>query len=242
MDELRTTASRRAAFLAGLQAELPIMLGVSPFGLIFGAVAVQVGVPPPLAQGTSSIIFAGSAQFISAPMLAAGVPLLIVVLTVFVVNLRHALYSASLAPYVEPFHPLWKMLLAYLLTDEAYAVVITHYTKNPDAPNKQWYFLGAGLTLWVLWQISTAVGILIGAQVPPEWSLDFALPLTFIALIIPHLGSRAHMLTAIVAGLGAVAVYAFPYKLGLILATALGIAAGMIVSALLPDPKVRRES
>lgn len=218
------------------------MLGVVPFGFIFGAVAVQLGVPAALAQGTSSIIFAGSAQFISAPMLAAGVPLLIVVLTVLVVNLRHALYSASLAPYLEPFHPRWKLLLAYLLTDEAYAVVITHYTRHPDAPNKQWYLLGAGLTLWVLWQISTAIGILIGAQVPPEWSLEFALPLTFIALLIPHLGSRAHLITAVVAGLTAVAAFALPYKLGLILATLLGIATGVIVSALFPDRQERPQS
>ena len=104
-----------------------------------------------------------------------------IVLTTFVVNLRHALYSASVAPYLKRLNSGWKMLLAYLLTDEAYAVAITHYAQGGNGTRKHWYFFGAGLTLWTSWQASTAVGILLGAQVPASWSLDFTLPLTFIA-------------------------------------------------------------
>jgi predicted branched-subunit amino acid permease len=111
---------------------------------------------------------------------------LVIVAVVFVVNLRHALYSASVAPHMKHLGPAWKAVLAYLLTDEAYAVVITRYNKPGDCSRKHWYFLGAGLTLWSSWQISTAVGILVGSRIPENWPLSFMLPLTFIALRFPR--------------------------------------------------------
>lgn len=226
----------RQEFFAGLRAELPIILGVFPFGLIFGALAVQYGLPAFIGQAMSSIMFGGSAQFISTPLFAAGTPALIVILTVFIVNARHALYSATLAPYLEKLSPWWKIVLAYLLTDEAFVVAVTHYQKGSVKEavnsNKHWYFLGAGVTLWSFWQLSTAIGLFIGGQVPPEWSLDFALPLTFIALVVPNLKTRANLGAAVVAGIVGVAAYLLPYKLGLMLAAGLGITAGMVVSQL----------
>ncbi|MBI5305957.1 MAG: AzlC family ABC transporter permease [Chloroflexi bacterium] len=224
-------SSSRSEFFAGFKAQLPLMVGVIPFGLIYGALAIQLNVPAPIAQGMSSIIFAGSAQFIGAPLVAAATPGIIIVLTVFVVNLRHALYSASVAPYLKPLHPLWKVALAYLLTDEAYAIAITHYQAEGDGRHKHWFFLGTGLALWLCWQASTAVGIFIGAQVPSNWSLDFALPLTFIAIVIPMLKNRAYGIAALVAGVVGVATIGLQYKLGLMLAAILGITVGMIVEA-----------
>ncbi len=224
-------SSPRSEFFAGLRAQLPLMVGVMPFGLIYGALAIQLNVPAPIAQAMSSIIFAGSSQFVGAPLIAAATPGVVVVLTVFVVNLRHALYSASLAPYLEHLAPAWKMLLAYLLTDEAYAMAITHYQKDGDARYKHWFFLGTGLTLWTVWQISTAIGIFIGAQVPSSWSLDFALPLTFIAIVVPMLKHRPHVVAALVAGSVGTLALGLPYKLGLMLAAVLGILVGMIVES-----------
>ncbi len=221
-----TTA--RSEFFAGVHAQLPLLLGVIPFGLIYGALAIQLGVPASLAQAISSIVFAGAAQFVSAPLVATATPGIVIVFTVFIVNLRHALYSASLAPYLERLSPAWKMLLAYLLTDEAYAMAITHYQKDGDARFKHWFFFGTGLALWVCWQISTAIGIFVGAQVPSSWSLDFALPLTFIAIVMPMFKRRSHGLTAFVAGAAATLAMGLPYKIGLVLAVGLGIFAGMI--------------
>ncbi len=218
----------RSEFLGGVRAEIPITFGVIPFGLIYGALAVQVAVPLPIAQSMSTIIFAGSAQFIAVPLIASAVPGLVLVLTVFAVNLRHLLYSASVAPYLQPLRPFWKILLAYLLTDEAYAVAIAHYRADEDATDKHWYFLGAGITLWLSWQASTAVGLLVGAQIPANWSLDFALPLTFIALVMPMIRNRAYVIAALAAGGVAVLTLALPYRLGLVLATVVGITAGMI--------------
>lgn len=219
--------SARAQFLAGARDELPILAGTIPFGLIYGVAALGAGVPRGLAQAMSVIIFAGSAQFVVAQFIGASVPAVVIVVTGFVINLRHALYSASIAPYTERLASGWKWLLAYLLTDEAYAVAITHYRREGDAIPKRWYFLGAGLALWVCWQISTAVGVFLGAQVPASWSLDFALPLTFIALVVPAIKDRTTGMTALVAGVAAVVFMALPFKSGLLLAIAFGIAAGV---------------
>lgn len=221
----------RSEFFAGVRAELPILAGTVPFGLIYGVSALGAGVPRPATQAMSFIVFAGSAQFVAAQFLGAGVPALVIVLTAFVINLRHALYSASVAPYVRRLSPRWKWLLAYLLTDEAYAVAITHYLKPGDGAKKHWYFLGAGLALWSAWQASTAVGVFLGAQVPASWSLDFALPLTFIALVVPTLRDRAGIATALVAGLAATVLAALPFKAGLLLATLVGIGVGLALEA-----------
>lgn len=226
----RSTSTPRAQFAAGVRAELPIVLGVIPFGMIYGVLALSAGLPPLLAQGMSSIVFAGSAQFIAAGLFATSAPALVLILTTFVVNLRHLLYSASLAPYVQHLTLRWKGLLAYLLTDEAYAVAILHYKESPQ-PNeyKHYFFLGAGLTLWTSWQLSTAAGIFLGAQVPASWSLDFALAVTFIGLVVPALRNRPQVGAAVAAGLVAVLTFHWPYKTGLMAAALAGIVAGLLL-------------
>ncbi len=237
-------ASSRSEFLSGLKAQLPILIGVIPFGMIYGVVAVGAGLGGQAAQAMSAIVFAGSAQFVAAQLFGAGVPGLVIVLTGGVINLRHALYSASLAPYLQQLSPKWKWLLAYLLTDEAYAVTITHFLKGenlgegtvgdaPDNPerhaafSKHWYFLGAGLALWGTWQASTAVGITLGAVIPQSWSIDFTVALTFIALLVPALRERASLATALTAGLVAVVAAGLPYRLGLLMAALVGIVVGV---------------
>ena len=231
---------RLSEFVSGLKAELPIMLGVIPFGMIYGVLALGAGLPAHAAQAMSSIVFAGSAQFVATQLFASGTPGLVIVLTTFIVNLRHILYSASVAPYLKHLDSRWKGLLAYLLTDEAYAVVITRYNRDiaysAAPPNRHWYFLGAGLTLWTTWQASTAVGILLGAQIPPGWALDFTLALTFIALVVPALDGRPSVAASLAAGVVAVLAAGLPYKLGLMLAAILGIVVGLAMEAQ-PAPK-----
>ena len=119
-----------------------------------------------------------------------------------------------------------------MLTDEAYAAAIAHYRDNAVKANKHWYFLGAGLGLWSCWQASTMIGIFLGREIPREWSLDFTLSLTFIALVVPALKTRADLAAALIGGVVAVAAFGLPYKLGLILAAFCGIATGLFVSRL----------
>jgi len=220
---------RQQEFWSGVRDEAPILLGVVPFGLLFGALAISTHLSTLAAQAMSSIIFAGSAQFIAAQLIGAGSSGLVILMVVFVVNLRHALYSASVAPHVRHLGTGWKLLLSYLLTDEAYAVTITHYNREGDSPDRHWYFLGAGLTLWSAWQASTAVGIFIGAQIPASWPLGFVLPLTFIALVVPALKDRAGVAAALVAGLVGLLAANFPYKTGLLLAALIGIITGLVI-------------
>jgi 4-azaleucine resistance transporter AzlC len=225
--------SSRAEFFNGCKAELPILLGVLPFGMIYGVLALQAGLSPALALAMSSIVFAGSSQFIGTQLIAQGAGGLVIIATTFVVNLRHALYSASVAPFIKQLPMRWKVLLAYLLTDEAYAVTITRFTQpdSSSALNKHWYYFGAGITLWASWQISTAIGIFVGQLIPASWSLDFTLALTFIALVVPNLKDRASVAAAVSAGIMAVFAYTWPYKLGLFAAAITGIMIGMLAES-----------
>lgn len=214
-------------FLHGVRDELPILLGVVPFGMIYGVSAISAGMPAIIAQAMSCIVFAGSAQFVIAQLVAAGTPSLVIILTAFIVNIRHMLYSASVSSYTRKLHPLWKWLLAYLLTDEAYAVAILHYQKPGDNGQRHWYFLGAELALWTTWQLSTAAGIFLGGHIPASWSLDFTSTLTFIALVVPALKDRVSTTAALTAALAALLVIALPLKLGIAVAALVGIAVGV---------------
>ena len=221
------TVGRRDAFLGGLVGVLPLLVGVTPFGMIYGALAVGAGMPPAAAMAMSSIVFAGSAQFVVAQLFAVGTQGVVILLTVLVVNLRHMLYSASIVPHVRGLSRPWRWLTAYLLTDEAYAVAISHFRRVPMAPHKHIYLIGAGVGLWLDWQLSTAAGIYLGSQVPPGWSLEFTLALTLIAMVVPALADRAEVACAVAAGLVGVLAINLPYNTGLLLAAAVGILVGM---------------
>jgi 4-azaleucine resistance transporter AzlC len=212
-------------FIAGVRAQLPILLGVVPFGVIFGALARSAGIPPVESQGFSLLVFAGSAQFIAVGLVAESTPPLIVVLTILIVNLRHLLYSATMAVRFQPLPLRWKIPLAWLLTDEAFAVGSLRY-RQPDVRRAHWFFLGTGLALWASWQLSTAAGIALGELIPNSWMLDFALPLTFMALLAPTLEGRPAHAAALAAAVSSILLAGLPYRLGLLLAALLGVAAG----------------
>ena len=213
-------------FWAGVRAEFPLLVGVFPFGMIYGALALNAGLSKSASQMMSSIVFAGSAQFVTTQLVRDAAPGFVIVLTIGVVNLRHMLYSASLAPYLASVSTRWKTLLSYLLTDEAYAPTIIKYEREGIQLFSHWFLLGAGVALWSIWQVSTALGIFLGAAIPESWSLDFALPLTFIAMVVPVLKGRPYVAAALSAGVMALVAYSLPYKLGLILAALVGIVIG----------------
>lgn len=225
-------SSRLSEFLAGCHDEAPLQLGVVPFGMLYGIGALAAGMPPWLAQAASAVVFAGAAQLVIVQMLGAAAGALPIGLTAVLLNLRHMLYSASVAEHVRHLPRRWRVLLAYLLTDEAYAVAILRYARpaGPGPDLRHWYFLGCGLTLWGCWQLSTALGIAFGARIPPEWDIDFAVPLTFIALLTLLVKERAGQAAALVAALAVLALAALPYRLGLVLAIVLGLLAGAAVA------------
>ena len=163
------------------------MFGVVPFGTIFGALAVASGLPVWMTAGMSAIVFAGSAQFVAIGLIAGGTGVIVIVLTTFLVNVRHNLYAASLAPHLGTLPKRWLVPLAYILTDEAFVVVIRQFDHRKVSENKKWFYLGSALTMYIVWQTSTWIGIWAGASIsdPARWGLDFALPATFIVMLLP---------------------------------------------------------
>jgi 4-azaleucine resistance transporter AzlC len=222
--------SRGVEFVAGVRDQSPLLLGVAPFGFAFGAYAAESGISSAAAMAMSSIIFGGASQFVAARMIAASAPGVVIALAVWLVNLRHLLYSAAIAPRLDHLPVRWRAALAYLLTDEAYLIGARRFEAAGAAPFRHWYVLGTGLALWGCWQVTTAAGVAAGTAVPESWELEFSLPLTFIALVVPALRGRATMLAAAVAAGVAVAGYSWPYSTGLFAAALAGMAAGIAVS------------
>ena len=211
---------------------MPLQLGVAPFGLVFGVLGIASGLTPLQTIMLSSIVFGGASQVVFVQLWGALVPPTIVGASVSVINLRHALYSASIAPYLRHLPLRWRIPLAYLLTDEAYAVTIHRLQNEPPSPHQHYHLLGSGITLWVCWQITTVTGVLFGATIPQSWSLGFAIPLTFIALVAPVLRRRADLVACLTAGVISVIGQPLPWKAWIILAAIGGIAAGYLTHRL----------
>ncbi|QJB56470.1 AzlC family ABC transporter permease [Pseudodesulfovibrio sp. zrk46] len=215
--------------LAGAKAASPLLVGVIPFGLICGAICVSVGMPEWGASAMSVIVFAGASQLVAVQLMAEHASLAVVILTALVINARHFMYSASIAPHFEGISPLRKVFYSYLLTDQAYAISFARFNEaDGGVVNKGSYYVGAALTMWGGFNLSTLIGAYTGAVIPPEWDLDFAIPLTFAALVIPAVKDRPALLAAVVAGVISVAASPLPFNLGLMTAAVAGIATGYI--------------
>lgn len=231
MMNLSLSTTRPASELwAGARDTIPLIVGAIPFGIIFGALALASGLSRAGALAMSAVVFAGSAQFIAVGLLAAGTGWPLIVLTTFVVNLRHALYSATLAPYASKLPQRWQIAMAFWLTDETFAVVAHRFQTETPLPGTRWYYLGSALAMYLNWQFCTLLGITVGQMLPnaAAWGLDFAMPVTFIGMTIPYLKTRPMLATALVAGAVSLLAFGLPHKLGLIVATSAGIAAGVL--------------
>jgi Predicted branched-chain amino acid permease (azaleucine resistance) len=221
--------------MAGARDVSPLLLGVVPFGLICGAACVGAGMPEWGAAGLSLFVFAGASQLVVTQLLADHASLAAVVLTGLVVNLRMLMYSASIAPHLTQrhpsgHHPATRIAGAYLLTDQAYAVSIARFVRQDgNAVDKTAYYLGTGLVMWAGFNTSTVLGAYTGALIPAQWNLDFAIPLTFIALVIPAMKDGPALLAGTAAGVTACLAAGLPFNLGLMLAACAGIATGALL-------------
>ena len=221
-------------FWNGVRDIFPLIVGAIPFGLIFGTLAASSGLSVSATLAMSAFVFAGSSQFIAVGMVAAKTGWLLIVLTAFVVNLRHLLYAVSLLPYIKSLSTSWKVLLAFLLTDEAFAIAIRHYESRYESktasPYKHWYYLGAALFMYLNWQLCTLLGVTIGQSIPnaANWGLDFAMSVTFIGMIVPYLKTRPMGLAVAIAAIVSLVAAPLPHKLGLMVAAIAGITAGVL--------------
>ena len=220
----------RAAFLEGVRAVTALAVGAIPFGLAFGVVAAASTAVPPLVGGLSStIVFAGASQVALIDLLDSGAPWFIAVGTALVINARMAMYSGALATAFGEFPPAWRFGLPYLTTDQAAVTSILRFETMTDPDERRWFFLGAGLTMWVPWHIATWAGVLAGSGIPASWRIDFAIPLMFIAMLVPSVRRRSDLVGAIVAGAVTVGAVGLPLNLGLLVGTFVGIGAGLLV-------------
>lgn len=227
--------ARRAAMLSGMRSVLPILVGLTPFAMVAGAAMVSVGLSPLEAQAMSLIVFAGVSQLAMVELMGHGTPAAIVVLTCLVINLRMIMYSAALRRYLDDVPRRWRAALSYLITDQAFAVAVPRFVDGSVQGIDRGFFLaGAMIVLWSTWQLGTAAGAILGARIPASWSLEFAVPLTIIALVIPGLKDRGTVAAGVAAGGAALALTALPLNLGLLVAAVLGIGVGMIAEGRQP--------
>ena len=226
-------------FREGFVEMLPACVGLIPFGLVCGVGATAAGADLPGALGMSAIIFSGAAQILAAQLLAAGAPIAVVVLTCAVLGLRFLMYSAAMAPALKTLSVPWQRAISFLLTDQAFAASIRKFDSHGDPRAGALHFLGGGMALWGTWQVYNVVGYFAGNVIPAAWSLEFTVPLCFIALLAPALRGVPTIFAAVVAGVAVVALAALPMRLNLVAAGVLGIVAGTAAELLRERWKAR---
>jgi predicted branched-subunit amino acid permease len=221
-------SAERVTWSDGVRAVSPILLGVIPFGLIFGVTAANADVPILAAWASSFIVFAGASQIAIVEVLDGGGAPAIAVLTAVIINARMLMYSADMGRYTANESLTTKIGVAYLLTDQIYLVTAHQFPDPSKTVGWVRFYVAGGLTMWITWQITTTTGILLGAAIPESWSLEFAVPLTFMALLVLAVKDKPGLVAAVVGGSVAVAAIDLPYHLGLPVGTVAGISAGIV--------------
>jgi predicted branched-subunit amino acid permease len=229
-------SERLEAIQDGLKASSVLVMGILPFGIICGAAAAQAGFTGSQSFALSWMVFAGSAQIISAQLFAENAPFWVIVATAWIVNLRFLMYSAGLANHLRsdlrelsrPVRWVW----AYLLTDHGFLLTMT----KPGRKNRGYYYLGISISIWLMWQVSNLIGIAIGNIIPANLSLDFVVAVTFIAIIAPALNNIRTISAAVAGGLTAVCCQ-FPFKLSVLAAACTGVVAGLVAEKIWPADK-----
>jgi predicted branched-subunit amino acid permease len=221
--------SPRDELVAGIKEVSPVLLGTIPFGFVTGVAALASGMTPLQGIALSVLSFSGIAQLIASQLVAVQTPVAVTVAAAFVVSLRLMMYSAALSPQLAHLSLRWRVLLSYLMTDQSFATATRRFAEPGDRSRRHWHMLGSSLTLYVTWQLAVILGVVAGASVPASWSLDFAVVLSFIALLVPAVRTRADLAAAIVAGGVALIAAGLPYRLSLVVASIAGIAAGMAI-------------
>ena len=217
-----------STFWTGVRAGAPFILVIVPFATLFGVVASEAGLSIFEALVFSFAVIAGAAQFTALQLMQEHAPTLIVLISALAVNLRLAMYSAALTPHFGAA-PLWqRALVAYMIVDQSFTCSATAFERNPQwtLPQKLAFFFGTCAPLLPLFLVAVVIGGMIGKQIPPEFALDFAVPITFLALVAPMLRTVAHLAAALTAILVALALAWVPYDLGLLFAGVLGMMAG----------------
>ena len=197
----------------------PLMIPVFPFGIIYGVIGMELGLSAYMIFGMSIIIFGGASQIVLLQLFSGGASSLVAITSVGAVNSRHLLYGAVFSEYLSHLKITWKIILSYVLIDQAFAVSNTYFKKNKKNKHKHYHLLGAGFTCWTIWQISTILGIVLGSVVPEELGLSFTISLTFLALLINDFRKFKKIIVMLVSGVVATIGYnTIPFQAYIIVA------------------------
>ena len=223
-------------FFKGVIDVSPLMIPVVPFGLIFGILAIDIGFSPLATMGMSLIIFGGASQIVLLQLFSGGASSLVIISSVGAVNSRHLLYGAVVSEHISDLKLIWKIIISYFLIDQAFARS-NEYLKKSNEKNKYFHLIGGGATCWIIWQSTTFLGIILGAAIPEKLGLSFAVPLTFIAILVNDFRKIFNVIVIIVSGLVATLGFNYiPYKAYVIVAAIAGLLSAMILT------KVSREN
>ena len=216
-------------FSKGVIDILPLMIPVVPFGIIFGAIGIELGFGPYLTYATSIIIFSGASQIVILQLLSAGASYLVAITSSSVVSTRHFLYGAVVSQHLNHLSIYWKIGLSYLLTDQAFAVSNEYFKKHNTNKFKHYHLVGSGLTLWIIWQTTTILGIILGSIVPEELGLTFTIPLTFLALLVNYLRNFDHLFVIALSGVSSIIFFDVPFKAYIILSSVIALLGATIL-------------
>jgi predicted branched-subunit amino acid permease len=221
---------KKNPIFTGIKSMLPIIPGVIPFGLIMGTAASNAGLSVFEAFGMNLLVLAGAAQLVTVDLMSKNVDSIIIVFTGCIINLRMMLYSASMSPVFKEASFLQKTFASYMLTDQAYAISLELENQYDNLGDRLKYFFGGGTFMVLCWHVSVVLGMFFGNFAPASLSLDFAVPLTFMALMIPSLKNKNYFYVAACSATLSILLYDLPYNLGLICSAGLGVLLGTYLS------------
>jgi predicted branched-subunit amino acid permease len=225
--------SNLKVFFKGISDVSPLMIPVVPFGLIFGVLSLEIGFTPLETMGMSLIVFGGASQIVLLQLFSGGASSLVIISSVGAVNSRHMLYGAVVSEHLSDLKMIWKIIISYFLIDQAFAVSNEYLKKNKDK-NNYFHLVGGGATCWIIWQSTTFLGIILGSAIPEELGLSFAVPLTFLALLVNDFRKLINVVVIIISGLVATIGYNFiPFKAYVILAALTGLLSAIILTKII---------
>ncbi|WP_458791503.1 AzlC family ABC transporter permease [Yoonia sp. MH D7] len=228
-----TAATTKSVFRAGIRDGLPFIFIVIPFATLFGVVAIEAGLSLAQTMGFTVLVIAGAAQFAAVQLMLDNAAIGFVLLAALAVNLRMAMYSASLATYIGDA-PLWqRALVSYLNFDQSYMMAMSKYEDSPDmsVSDRVYYFLGISTVIAPIWTLTTLIGALIGSAIPDAMALDFILPIAFLSMVAPMVRTLAHLAAALMSILVALLLIGLPSGSGLLIAAVCAMAAGVAVES-----------
>ena len=225
--------SKFKIFTQGIIDVSPLMIPVVPFGLIFGVLAIDIGFTPLETMGMSLIVFGGASQIVLLQLFSGGASSLVIISSVGAVNSRHLLYGAVVSEHLSDLKLIWKIIISYFLIDQAFAIS-NEYLKRNENKNRYFHLVGAGATCWVIWQSTTFLGIILGASIPEKLGLSFAVPLTFLALLVNDFRKFINLIVIIISGLVATLGYNYiPFKAYIIIAALAGLISAIILTKMI---------